>query len=212
MSIWPDSHDTAELLGKAGEDRAALEALLERHRAPLRKMIGARLDPAIGRRVDASDIVQEVLWKASRRMGDYLRDPSLPFHLWLRQIARDHIVDGYRRHRQAERRSIDRERSLSARAFEDRSSIELAASLRDPEPTPAAEAIRQELRRRFQEAIARLNPSDREILLMRHFEQMSNQDSARALGLSESAAGMRYLRALRRLREVLGEEPSAGKP
>ena len=73
-------------------------------------MIELRLDRAIGRRVDASDVVQEVLLKASRRLADYLRDPSMPFHLWLRQIARDHVIDEHRRHRVAGRRSVDRER------------------------------------------------------------------------------------------------------
>jgi RNA polymerase sigma-70 factor (ECF subfamily) len=170
-------------------------------------MIGLRLDRAVGRRVDASDVVQEVMLKASGRLADYLKSPSLPFHLWLRQIAHDHVIDAHRRHRVAGARSVDREAPMAS-SFADRSSIELAARLRDPSPTPAAEALRRELERRFQEAIGELDELDREVVLLRHFEQLSNGEVARALGLSEPAAGMRHLRALRRLRAILGEAPS----
>jgi RNA polymerase sigma-70 factor (ECF subfamily) len=152
--------------------------------------------------------VQEVLLKANLRLAEYLRNPALPFHLWLRQLARDHVIDEHRRHRVAARRSLDRERSLAAAAFLDRSSIELAAQLRDPELTPAAAALRGELERRFQDALAQLDEPDREIVIMRHFEQLSNGETARLLGVSEAAAGMRHLRALRRLRAILGEAPS----
>src|ERR687894_396915 len=105
---------------------------------------------------------------------------------------------------------LDRERPLVAASFADRSSLELAAQLRDPGVTPAAAALRRELEGRFHAALARLDEADREVLLMRHFEQLSNGDAARALGLSEAAAGMRHLRALRRLRAILGEAPSRG--
>ncbi|MDR3634716.1 MAG: sigma-70 family RNA polymerase sigma factor [Isosphaeraceae bacterium] len=211
--MWPDSGETQELLRRvAGHDPAAAGALWARHRAALRRMIDLRLDPALARRVDASDVVQEVLLKANQRLTDYLRAPALPFHLWLRQIARDHIIDQHRRHRVAERRSLDRERPLAVPAFGDHSSLELAAQLCDPGLTPAAAALRAELGRRFQAALAQLDEDDREIVLLRHFEQLSNGDAARALGISEPAAGMRHLRALRRLRAVLAEPPSRNEP
>ncbi len=207
--MWPDPTETQLLLrGVERDDEAAEDRLWERHREPLRRMIGHRLGGAIGRRVDASDVVQEVMLKASRRLDDYLRNPTLPFHLWLRQIARDHVVDAHRRHRGAAIRSLDRERPMAVGAFADRSSYDLAAQLRDPGPTPAAAALRLELRRRFQAVLGGLDEADREIILMRHFEQLSNGEAARALGLSEAAAGMRHLRALRRLRVALGEPPS----
>ena len=108
--MWPDSSETRDLLDRvAGDDPSAEERLWERHREPLRRMIGLRLDRAVGRRVDASDVVQEVLLKASGRLADYLKSPSLPFHLWLRQIARDHVIDAHRKHRVAGARSVDRE-------------------------------------------------------------------------------------------------------
>src|SRR5262249_27906996 len=141
------------------------------HRDGLRRMIDLRLDPALARRVDASDIVQDVLLEASRRLGDYLREPAMPFHLWLRHIARDHMIDAHRRHRQAQRRSLDREQPLLPAALADRSSLELAARLLDPEVTPATAAIRHEMQRRLESAIASLAGDDRDIILMRHYEQ-----------------------------------------
>ena len=209
VRMWPEPLQTGSLLRCAQQgDQDAVRQLIERHREPLRRLIHLRLDRALQRRVDASDVVQDVLLEASRRLSDYLRDPAMPFHLWLRQIARDHLIDVHRRHRLAERRTVDREQPLDAPAFAHRSSIDLAADLKDHELTPAAAAIRQELERRLHEVIAQLDEDDREILLMRYFEQMSNQEIAQALGLSEAAAGMRHLRALRRMRTLMGETPS----
>jgi len=206
--MWPDAIETRRLLEQVEKaEPCAIDELWERHRPALRRMIDARLDRALGRRVDASDVVQDVLLRASQRLGDYLRDPRLPFHLWLRQIARDHVVDAHRRHRGADKRSLDRERRIGL-AFADRSSLDLAAQLKDPALTPAAEALRDELRQRFRDALDLLDDADREIILLRHFEQLANAEAAQVLGLSEAAAGMRHLRALRRLRGILGETPS----
>src|SRR5947209_7707601 len=156
-TMWPDPSETEDLLGLvAGSDPSAEGRLWERHREPLRRMIGLRLDRAVGRRVDASDVVQEVLLKASGRLAEYLKHPVMPFHLWLRQIAQDHVIDAHRRHRATAARSVDRERPADP-AFGDRSSIDLARQLRDPGPTPAAAALRRELERRFRAAIDRLD-------------------------------------------------------
>jgi len=141
---------------------------------------------------------------------DYMKQEPMPFHLWLRQIARDRMIDAHRRHRGAERRSIDREQAPpSPSMYADRSAFDLAAQLRDGrEITPAAAALQHELEARFRAALEQVDPIDREILELRHIEQLSNKDTATALGLSEPAAGMRYLRALRRLRALLDESPS----
>lgn len=168
-----------------------------------------RLDRRIAARVDASDVVQDVLLEASRRLDEYIRDPKMPFHLWLRQLAKDRIVDMHRRHRAAQRRSVDREQRLTAPAFADRSSLDLAAQLQDAEPTPAAATIRNELQRRFLAALDELAEDDREIIFMRHFEHLGNSEAAAALGISPPAAGMRYLRALRKLRAHLAEPGAA---
>jgi RNA polymerase sigma-70 factor (ECF subfamily) len=210
--MWPESSETQRIIQSAmAGDRSAPDRLFERHRAALRQMIHLRLDRALSRRVDASDIVQEVLLEASRRLPDYLKSPSLPFHVWLRQIARDHLIDAHRRHRVAQRRSLDREQPLAAQ-YLDRSSLDLAAQLCAAELTPAAAAIRQELERRFHAALDQLDADDREILLMRHIEQLSNLEVAQSLGLTEPAAGMRHLRAVRRLRAILGEDHLSNGP
>src|ERR1700722_855820 len=130
--MWPDSDDTQRLLQQALDgDRAAVDALLQRHREALVRLVALRLDRAIARRVDASDIVQDVLVEANRRLDDYLRERKMPFHLWLRQIAQDRMIDAHRRHRGAARRSIDREQPLARPDLSDRSAIDLAALLVD---------------------------------------------------------------------------------
>ena len=208
--LWPDSDHTRELLAAARDgDREAVEGLMDRHRDALRKLVGYRMDRAIGRRVDASDVVQDVLLEASKRLANYLDKPTLPFHLWLRQLARDRLIDMHRRHRQAQRRSVDRERPLVTRAHSDQSSLDLVARLADAELTPAAASIRREMQLRYREAIEELGEDDREILLMRHFEQLTNSEAAQALGLSPAAAGMRHLRALRRLKGQLENSASS---
>ena len=209
MPIWPEHSVTQNLLAEAKcGDRAAVNRLLERHRRSLRKLIQLRLDKRIWQRVDASDIVQDVLFEANTRLRDYLDNPRLPFHLWLRQIARDRIIDMHRRHRSAQRRSLDREQSLGSPQFEDQSGFDLLGQLADRELTPAAASIRKELEIRFLSALEQLVEDDREILLMRHFEQLGNGEVAAALGMSAAAAGMRHLRALRKLRAILGDRPS----
>ena len=98
--MWPDSSQTQELLTQARQgDAAAVNALLERHRAALRRMVDLRMDRALPRRVDASDIVQDVMVEANRRLTEYLSNPSMPFHLWLRHMAKDRLIDAHRRHR-----------------------------------------------------------------------------------------------------------------
>lgn len=207
--IWPEPQVTQQLLLDAGRgDPAAVNALLERHRQTLRRLVQVRLDRAIARRVDASDIVQDVLIEANTRLKDYLADPRMPFHLWLRHLAKDRVIEMHRRHRGAQRRSLDREQAIGSPAFGDRSSLDLGKMLVDQELTPAAENIRRELEQRFLAAVEQLEEDDRDIILMRHFEQLGNSEAAEALGLSPAAAGMRHLRALRKLRSILGERPS----
>jgi RNA polymerase sigma-70 factor (ECF subfamily) len=202
--MWTDLPETENLLAQVREGQAqAVDRLLTAHREPLRRMIDLRLDPALAARVDASDIVQDVLLEAHRRLDEYLRNPAIPFRLWLRHIAKDHVIDAHRRHRLAQRRSLDREQPLVPAVLADHSSLELAGQLLDQERTPASAAIQRELQNRLNSAIAELDDDDREVILLRHREMLSNQEVAVALGLSEAAASMRYLRAVRRLRAAL---------
>lgn len=184
-------------------DAEAVNGLLERHREAIRRMIDQRLDRVVQQRVDASDIVQDVLIEANRRLGDYLTNPTMPFQLWLRHMARDRLIDAHRRHRVAASRSLDKEVSLEAAGAADRSRANLAGELADRELTPAAVATWRELERRFAAAVEQLEEDDRQIVLLRHFEHLTTAEAAEVLGLSKPAAGMRYLRAMRRLRVLL---------
>jgi len=209
MPLWPEHTVTQELLAEVGRGRDdAVNQLLDRHRTALKRLVQMRLDRKVARRVDASDIVQDVLLEANMRLQDYLADPRIPFHLWLRQLAQDRMIDMHRRHRGAQRRSLDRERPLSPGPFGDQSSFDLANQLAAGDLTPAAATLRRELEQRFLVALEKLDDEDRDILLMRHFEQLGNSEAAEALGLTPAAAGMRHLRALRKLRAILGERPS----
>lgn len=214
-AMWPTREDTDRLLDAARDGKpGAVDALLGQYREPLRHIVDLRLDPVLARRVDASDIVQDVLIEANQRLTEYLKSPDMPFHLWLRHLAQDRIIDNHRRHRLAQRRSIDREQPITRPAWmDDGSSVSLVAQLIDQDRTPASEAIQGELARRLSTAIGALSEDDRDIILMRHTEQLSNQEVASLLGLTEAAASMRYLRALRRLRLILlpGEAADTGK-
>ena len=200
----PDLQPTQVLLDRVRQgDGAAVNGLLERHREAIKRMIGRRMDRVVQHRVDASDIVQDVMIEANRRLGDYLANPTMPFQLWLRHMARDRLIDAHRRHRVASSRSVDREVSLAVRDNGERSQADLAGQLADRELTPAAAATWHELERRFAAAVETLDEADREIVLLRHFEHLSTAEAAETLGLSKAAAGMRYLRAMRRLRVLL---------
>ena len=205
--MWPQHEQTAELLANAqGGDAAAVNRLLERHRDAVHRMVQLRLDAKVQRRVDVSDVVQDVMVEANRRLQDYIANPQqMPFHLWLRHIARDRIIDAHRRHRGSAKRSVDREQPLVAAAGDQQSTFDLVAQIHDRERGPASAVAAQEMARLVEAAIAELPDQDCEIVIMRHYEHLSNQEIAQALGLTEPAASMRYLRAIRKLREVLGE-------
>ena len=203
--MWPEANKTEELLNQAKQgDEAAVNQLIQRHRDALGHLVRMRLDKKIQRRIDVSDIVQEVMIEANRRLQEYLNNPAaMPFHLWIRHIARDRIIDAHRRHRGSAKRSVDREQPLAVPGGFDKSSVILAAQLVDAEKTPAAATLEKELARHVESAITELDDTDAEVIVMRHYEQLTNQEIATALGLSEPAASMRYLRAIKRLRELM---------
>jgi len=203
--MWPNQDETIQLLGGAKQgDPNAVDRLMDRHRNSLHKMVESRLNRGVARRVDASDIVQDALLTASRRLADYLENPSIPFHAWLRQLTRARLADVYRREL-ADKRDVAREQCA---ATNDRSSLDPLAQARDAQLTPAAMLLRKEFAERFHHTVDQLDEGAKEIILMRHAEQLTNSQTAELLGLSEAAAGMRYLRALRQLKSLLGETPS----
>jgi RNA polymerase sigma-70 factor (ECF subfamily) len=198
--------DTEELLRQADSgDPGARAGLLARHRGRLRKMVAWRLDRRLAARVDPSDVVQEVLAEASRKMDRYLRERALPFFPWLRALAGEHLAALHRRHVRARGRSVLREEP-GVLHLPDESAAELAARLVTSATSPTQRALRQELRERVRQALGRLAERDREVLVLRNLEQLSVADAAEALGISAGAVKVRHLRALERLRALLDTE------
>ena len=203
----------AEELGRAaaGDPRASAE-LFARHRDRLRRMVRLRMDRRLQRRIDPSDVLQDAFVEVSRRIGDYAREPELPVYLWLRSLTGQALVDLMRRHLGAKMRAAGREISLHRGALPRASSVSLAAQLLGRELSPSMAAIRIETQIRVQEALAGMDPIDREVLALRHFEMLSNTEVAQVLGLSKAAASNRYIRALRRLKAILATVPGLGDP
>jgi RNA polymerase sigma-70 factor (ECF subfamily) len=198
--------DTDQLLQLArGGDPSARDRLLARHRPHLRRMVHLRLDPRLAPRVDPSDVVQEALAEAARRLEEYLHQPPLPFYPWLRQIALDRLLDLRRRHLRAGKRSVARE-DPDVLCLPDESAAELAARLIDLGSSPSRHLLREELRQRVRAALGQLLAGDREVLGMRHLEQMPVRDVAAVLGVGEGAVRMRLVRALGRLRDLLDQD------
>jgi RNA polymerase sigma-70 factor (ECF subfamily) len=203
-SMGDPTSETGRLLERAASgDRASLGALLMAHRARLRRMVAVRLDPRLQGRIDPSDVIQEAFAEAADRFGEYLSHPDAPFFLWLRFLAGQKLVTLQRHHLGVRMRDARREVSLDRGAIPEASSAALAAQILDAEARPSEAAIRAELKAQLQQALDSLDPIDREVLALRHFERLSRSEAARELGISEAAASKRYLRALGRLKEVL---------
>jgi RNA polymerase sigma-70 factor (ECF subfamily) len=202
------AHESSDLLRRAGEgDSAALGALLEAHRKRLCRMVRLRLDPRLQGRVDPSDVLQEAFLQAAQRLAQYLREPKMPFFLWLRFLTGQKLLELRRRHLGAEARDAGREVSLYRGAMPEASSACLAAQLMGRITAPLQAAIRAEMKLRLQEALNGMDPTDREVLALRHFEQLNNTETAEVLGLTPSGASSRYLRALKRLKDLMAQVP-----
>jgi RNA polymerase sigma-70 factor (ECF subfamily) len=193
----------------AAGDQAVWGELLEQHRPRLRRMVELRLDPRLQGRLDASDVIQEAYLTASVQLAQYLKQQNLPFALWLRLVTGQKLIELHRNHLGTKARDARRQISLDRGAFPAASSVALASKLVGREPSPSEAAGEVEQRRRLQEALDRMNPLDREVLALRHFEQLTNAEAAQVLGLEPSAASKRYVRALQRIREILFEMPGA---
>jgi RNA polymerase sigma-70 factor (ECF subfamily) len=199
--VKTDSAQTQHLLQEISRgDHQALEQLLERHRPKLHAFIEARLDPKLRARLDPSDVVQEAQMEVVRRMDDFLRRRPMPFHLWARKTAYQRLLNLRRDHRQRARRSVDREVG-----FPDRSSLLLARPFLSRGPSPSQRLAAREFADRVARAVAQLAETDREILLMRHAEELPYEEIACLLEIEPAAARKRYGRALIRLQKVLSE-------
>jgi RNA polymerase sigma-70 factor, ECF subfamily len=196
-----------ELRQAAEGDQAAWALILTLHRKRLRRMVALRLDHRLRGRIDPSDVLQEAFLQAALALPTYLERPEQPVFLWLRWLTGMTLQLVHRRHLGVQGRDAGREVQLLDRPWPDASSAALAAQLLGRDTRPSVAAIRAERQRRLQEALNAMDPLDRDVLVLRHFEDLTNAEVARELHLQESAASKRYIRALHRLKEILASLP-----
>jgi RNA polymerase sigma-70 factor (ECF subfamily) len=203
-----NSADTASLLERARTgDQAALNEIFAQHRARLRRMVELRLDRRLQARIDASDVIQEAYVDVVNRLDEYLREPTYPLFLWLRLIVGERLLKLHRHHLGTQMRDAGLEVSIYRGALPAASSAALAAQLMGKHTSPTQAVVRAERMLRIQEALNTLEPIDREVLSLRHFEQMTLTETALSLQIEESAAAKRYIRALKRLKSILAHMP-----
>jgi len=206
----PHYPETDQLLARAGRgDASARGRLLEYHRGRLRGLVALRLDPRLAARVDPSDLVQDTLAEAHRRLDDYLRDQPLPFYPWLRQIAWQRLIKIHQHHH-ARKRGVTRE-GPGLPELPAESAWALADRLRGSGTSPSRHAQREELRLGVRRALGQLGERDREVLVLRYLEQMPLAEIAAVLGISEGAVKARHARALLRLQASLGDNGEDGR-
>jgi RNA polymerase sigma-70 factor (ECF subfamily) len=207
-AIMSDNSEIESLLRRAaaGEEQAT-RALSDRFQERLQKMIRLRMDARLKGRVDSDDILQETWIEACRRLPDYVADPPMSFYLWLRSLAVQKLTDAMRQHLGVQKRDAGRDVSLHRGGLPEATSVSLAAQLLGRLTSPSNAAIRAETQIKVQEVLNEMDPIDREVLVLRHFEYLSNAETAELLGIKKSAASKRYLQAIRRLKAVLRNTP-----
>jgi RNA polymerase sigma-70 factor (ECF subfamily) len=206
--MTPDSDTTTLLLRRIADgDQKSWGTLLTRHEARLRRMVAFRMDSRLQGRIDPADVIQEVYLAATKNLADYLAMPEMSFFLWLRGIAGNKLLELHRYHLGTPMRDARREVSLYRGPSPETTTAALAAQLLGRLTSPSEAAIRAEMKLRLQEALNTMDPTDREVLALRHFEHLSTAEAARVLGIKETAAGKRYLRALERLRAIMVQIP-----
>ena len=197
-----------EMLDRAAVgDGAAWGALLTAHQERLVRMVAFRMDPCLRGRIDAADVVQDAFVAASAHREDYFRAATVPLFLWLRGVVSNKLLELHRHHLGAHMRDAKRERALEAPRARDDTTAALCAQLAGHLTSPSVAAGRDEIKTRLADALDKMDATDREVLTLRHFEQLSNAEAAQVVGIQERAAAKRYLRALERLKVILSELP-----
>jgi RNA polymerase sigma-70 factor (ECF subfamily) len=208
-----DDSDVREMLQRAERgDSQAVGVLFQRHRDRLRRMVQLRLHSRLQGRLDPSDVLQEAYLEFARGLKEYLRSPEIPLFLWLRLITGRKLQALHRRHLGTKLRDAAREISLHHGALPQASSQMLAAQLLGRFTSPSEAAARAEVQLRVQEALNSLEPLDRELLALRHYEQLTNAEAAQVLEVSEAAASSRFVRALKRLKRFLETSDGSETP
>lgn len=205
---WTQSDDTGQLVNQAAAGNGeAMDVLLERYRDRLKRMVGLRMDRRLQGRVDASDVVQDALIEAAKRLKEYADEPSMGFYVWLRWLTGERLLNTHRQHLGTQKRDAAQEVSLYRRPMPDANSISLAQQLLGQITSPTQAVMRAELQLLVQEVLNSMDPIDREVLVLRNFEQLSTAETAEALGIKRSTAGKRYIVALKRLKQALEAIP-----
>lgn len=199
--------EEAHLVRLRGGDRSALGDLFAHYRDRLWRAVHFRLDPRLAGRVDADDVVQEAYMAAEQRLDHYLQDTTRSFFIWLRLITVQTLIDVHRRHLGARIRDASLEVQLAGGQSPQVTTMSLAGRLLGSATSPSQAAMRAEVEEKIEEALASMDPIDREVLALRHFEELSNNEVSEVLGLQKSAASNRYVRALERLRKILAASP-----
>lgn len=205
METVDRSGDTGEVERRLRDgDEQAVGELFARFRSRLKRMLELRIDRRLQGRVDASDVLQEAFLDASRRFGEYLQGPEMSPYVWLRLLTAQRLAALHRYHLGAKMRSAAQEVSLYRGALPQATSLSLAAQLLGRLTSPTRAAVRAEMQVRLQQALNDMDPIDREIIALRHFEELTNNEVAEILDIGKSAASNRYIRALKRLKTILG--------
>ncbi len=184
-------------------DEAALAELFEKHRPRLERMVNLRMDHRLHARLDASDVLQEAYIDLAQELPEYAKQQKLPFFLWLRVVAGQRLAQVHRKHLGAAMRNADLEVSLYRKAMPQASTFFLASRLIGKFTSVSQKAMRAEMQVKLQEVLNAMDSNDREVLALRHFEELSNEEIAHVLEITKSTASKRYIRALRRLKETL---------
>lgn len=199
------AEDPALLARLSTDGEAVLADAFAAHRERFWHLVTFRMDRRITARVDADDVLQEAFVAASTRLEHYLRDPSFTLFVWLRMIVTQTLIDVHRRHLGTEMRSAGREVTVGGPKYPQTTSVSLAAHLVGNQTSPSAAVARDESSETLAVAIERMSSLDQETIALRHFEGLTNTETAEVLGISITAASNRYVRALSRLKQILEE-------
>lgn len=199
--------DPLECRLKDGDEQALAE-LFAKHRERLWRMVNFRLDRRLHGRVDPDDVLQEAYLGAAKRIQHYVTaDPPLSAFVWIRMMAKQTLIDLHRRHLGAQMRAADREIAIDGYGNAQATSASIALHLLGHKTSPSQAAVRADMVSKVREALETMEPIDQEILALRHFEELTNSEVAEVLSIQQKAASIRYIRAIRRLKDVLAQLP-----
>lgn len=200
------TNESEHILEILRSETPRLGGVLAQHQERLIRIVRLRLDRRLQGRVDPADVVQEAFLEAASRLESYLREPRVPWFVWLRFLTLQRLALAHRQHLGVQARDVGRQVSLHEGPMPQASSAFLAAQLVGKLTSPSEAAIRAERKLHLERALNEMEEIDREVLMLRHFEQLSNAEAARVLGIKPAAAGNRYVRALERLRRIISPQ------